>query len=208
MIAAATDGPAADEPATTSALKPMPRPSCRARVDEAHQRAVDAHDAGAAEALQHAADHQHRQRRRDARRAAMRRCRPRGPRYRRAGGRRCRRSRRTAAASPSPRAGRRSPPRSNAAGVACMSCAMVGSAMLAIEVTSTDMATAIATASMARHRWCGGSPSVTSISCTRIGRIASCVLDPVPLRQQAGGRWRCRNSKAWSCPSGSMPTAT
>ncbi len=34
-------------------------------VDEAHQRAVDAHDAGAAEALQHAAEHQHRQRRRE-----------------------------------------------------------------------------------------------------------------------------------------------
>ena len=27
MIAAATDGPAAEDPATTSALKPMPRPS-------------------------------------------------------------------------------------------------------------------------------------------------------------------------------------
>ena len=30
MIAAATDGPAADKPATTSALKPMPRPAPRA----------------------------------------------------------------------------------------------------------------------------------------------------------------------------------
>ena len=36
-----------------------------ARVDEADQRAVDAHDAGAAETLQHAAEHQHRQRRRE-----------------------------------------------------------------------------------------------------------------------------------------------
>ena len=51
MIAAATDGPAAEEPATISALKPMPRPSRCARIDEAHQRAVDAHDPGAAEAL-------------------------------------------------------------------------------------------------------------------------------------------------------------
>ena len=142
-----------------------------ARIDEAHQRAVDAHDAGAAETLQHAADHQHRQRRRHARRRAMPRCRPRGPRHRRADGRRCRPSRRTAAASPSPRADRRSPPRSMSAGVTPMSRAMVGSAMLAIEVTSTDMATAIATASIARHRWCGGRPSVTSGSCTRIGRI-------------------------------------
>ena len=54
-----------------------------------------------------------------------------------------------------------------------MSCAMVGSAMLAIEVTRTDMAMAMATASMARHRSRGGNPSVTSSSCTRMGRIAS-----------------------------------
>ena len=58
-----------------------------------------------------------------------------------------------------------------------MSCAMVGSAMLAIEVTSTDMATAIATASMARHRCGGGSPSVTSISCSADGthRVRVCL---------------------------------
>src|SRR5690348_3801768 len=71
------------------------------------------------------------------------------------------------------------------AGVAPRSCAMVGSAMLAIEVTSTDMATAIATASMARQRCVGGNPSVISSSCRRIGGgIRPCVLDPVGLRQQ------------------------
>jgi len=60
-----------------------------------------------------------------------------------------------------------------AAGVASMSRAIVGNAMLAIEVTSTDMLTAMATASMARHRSRGASPSVTSMSLTRIWRIGS-----------------------------------
>ena len=65
--------------------------------------------------------------------------------------------------------------------------------MLAIEVTRTDMDTAIATATMARQRCCGGNPSVTSVSGTWIWGITACVLDHVPLRQQAAGQWRCRN---------------
>jgi acyl-CoA thioester hydrolase len=45
----------------------------------------------------------------------------------------------------------------------------------------------MATASMARHRCGGGNPSVTTAWCTLIRGIAACVLDLVPLRQQAGG---------------------
>ncbi len=52
-MAAATVGPIAEETATSSALMPIPRPSRRARIDEADQRAVHAHDAGGAEALHH-----------------------------------------------------------------------------------------------------------------------------------------------------------
>jgi acyl-CoA thioester hydrolase len=55
---------------------------------------------------------------------------------------------------------------------------MVGSAMLAIEVTKTDIATAIATANMARHRCGGGNPSATSNAGQRIGPIAGVCLTP------------------------------
>jgi hypothetical protein len=41
---------------------------------------------------------------------------------------------------------------------------MVGSAILAMDVTSTDMLMAMATASMARRRSCGGSPSAEGAS--------------------------------------------
>src|SRR5579859_2430392 len=72
-----------------------------------------------------------------------------------------------------------------AAGVACMSWAMVGSAMFASDVTSTDMATANDTASIARQRSGGGRPSAASMSLIRICRTTACVLDHVPLRQQS-----------------------
>ena len=59
---AATVGPIAAEKATTSALMPDAAAELAARVDEAHQRRVDAHDAGGAEALDDARDRQQRQR--------------------------------------------------------------------------------------------------------------------------------------------------
>ena len=65
MMPAATDGPAADDRRHDHGVEADAAAERSARIDEADQRAVDAHDAGAAEALQHAADHQHRQRRRD-----------------------------------------------------------------------------------------------------------------------------------------------
>jgi hypothetical protein len=42
------------------AFTPMPRPSC-ARVDETHQRRIDAHDPRRAESLHDACDREHRQ---------------------------------------------------------------------------------------------------------------------------------------------------
>src|SRR5580693_5542636 len=50
-----------------------------------------------------------------------------------------------------------------AAGVVAMSRAMVGSAMLAIALSSTAMETAIASVAMARRRAAGGRPSARSI---------------------------------------------
>ena len=104
----------------------------------------------------------------------------------------------------------------DAAGVTCMSRAIVGSAILAIEVTSTDMATAMATVSIARHRCGGGSPSVTSGSLTWIERIASSVcLTPcrfVNKLARSTATRKCNgfaaNARASSCRNGSMPTAT
>ena len=68
---AAIVGPTAAETATTSALMPMPRPSMRVRIGEAHQRRVDAHDPGRAKALH---DARHRQQQQRVRQRAEQRC--------------------------------------------------------------------------------------------------------------------------------------
>ena len=60
-MADAMDGPRADAMEPTVAFSPTPGQPA-ARIDEADQRAVDAHDAGGAEALQHAGYDQRRQR--------------------------------------------------------------------------------------------------------------------------------------------------
>src|SRR5215469_10252274 len=57
-----------------------------------------------------------------------------------------------------------------------MSWAMVGRAMLAIEVTSTDMQTAMPTGSMARQRWSSGRPSASSSV-----RLVCCIGNDVCL---------------------------
>ena len=51
----------------------------------------------------------------------------------------------------------------DSAGVACSSCAIDGSAMLAIAEASTEIAMAIVTVSIAARRSRGGRPSVSSV---------------------------------------------
>ena len=109
---AATVGPAAEAIEPIVALSPTPAADPATRIDEADQRAVHAHDAGGAEALDDAGEGQRGQR--IGQRAAQR---GEGEHHqpatgRRAGSRRCRPARPAAAAKSSPRAGRRSPPRS------------------------------------------------------------------------------------------------
>ena len=61
-IAEATVGPTAAETATTSALRPMPRPSSALRIGIADQRRVDAHDPCGAKSLHDARHRQQHQR--------------------------------------------------------------------------------------------------------------------------------------------------
>ena len=83
--------------------------------------------------------------------------------------------RRAAEADRSPRAGRRSPPRSSA-GVTCMSRAIVGSAMLAIEVSSTDIASARLVVT-------------TAMRLTRAGCAGAAGARPVPWPGMSPGMW-------------------
>ena len=195
-------------------VEPDPPSERLTGIDEAHQRTVHAHDAGAAEALHHAADHQHRQR---WRQRTDQRCRGvnhqspdvdstmtidvahRGERQQR------HRYRELVGVHHPDRRGR------CRTQVVCDGRQRdVGDRGHQHRHGDRDGDCEHRTPPLARRQSVG----YLQVACPHPAHAVPCVLDPLPLRQQAGALWRYTkpqwisyNARVWSCPNGSMPTA-